>query len=135
MKRETAIATPFICIFLHAACMAGPDVVKVSDFGFDAEDSTRFLQAALDSGAPFNVMVSGESTAERVGAELFSPSGTRVWHEPAALWWHGWRGRGTVEEGLWKLRVSRPSKDRMEDFHVDATGIPGTLFLSSKKYW
>ena len=28
-----------------------PEVVKASDFGFDAEDSTRFLQAALDSGA------------------------------------------------------------------------------------
>lgn len=93
------------------------------------------LYLSVRGGAPFNVMVSGESTAERVGAELFSPSGTRVWHEPAALWWHGWRGRGAVEEGLWKLRVSRPSKDRMEDFHVDATGIPGTLFLSSKKCW
>ena len=30
---------------------AGMSVVKVSDFGFDAEDSTRFLQAAIDSGA------------------------------------------------------------------------------------
>ena len=29
----------------------GAEVVKVSDFGFDAADSTRFIQAAIDSGA------------------------------------------------------------------------------------
>ena len=46
MKRKAAITALFICNFLLAQ-----DVVKVSDFGFDAEDSTRFLQAALDSGA------------------------------------------------------------------------------------
>ena len=30
---------------------AAESVVKVSDFGFDAVDSTRFIKAAFDSGA------------------------------------------------------------------------------------
>ena len=93
------------------------------------------LYFGVRGGEPFNVMVSGESTSERVGAELFDPSGASVWCNPEALWWSGWRGRGAVAGGLWRLRISRPSKDRMEDFHVDATGIPGVLFLSSEKHW
>ena len=32
-------------------CHGSQDVVRVSDFGYDAEDSTRFLQSAIDSGA------------------------------------------------------------------------------------
>ncbi len=93
------------------------------------------LYFSVRGGEPFNVMVSGESTSERVGAELFDPSGVSVWCDPKALWWSGWRGRGSVASGLWKLRISRPAKDRMEDFHVDATGITGVLFLSSEKHW
>jgi hypothetical protein len=42
---------------------------------------------------PFNVMVSGQSFGERVGAELFSPSGKSVWSAPSVVWWSGWRGR------------------------------------------
>ena len=34
-----------------AATAAWAKEVKVSSFGYDPEDSTRFLQAALDSGA------------------------------------------------------------------------------------
>lgn len=34
-----------------AADTADYDVVRVSDFGFDEEDSTQFLQSAIDSGA------------------------------------------------------------------------------------
>ena len=39
-----------IAAVLANAAMAST-VVKVSAFGYDAEDSTRFIQAALDSGA------------------------------------------------------------------------------------
>ena len=37
--------------FLLAAAVAGADSVKVSDFGYDAADSTDFIRAALTSGA------------------------------------------------------------------------------------
>ncbi len=49
MKNESSLAT----VLLIAACAlsAWSKEVKVSEFGFDAEDSTRFLQAAIDSGA------------------------------------------------------------------------------------
>ncbi len=36
-----------------AASAAFAREVKVSSFGYDPEDSTKFLQAALDSGARF----------------------------------------------------------------------------------
>jgi hypothetical protein len=36
---------------LLTACVQAEDCVKVSQFGFSPEDSTRFVQAALDSGA------------------------------------------------------------------------------------
>ena len=38
-------------LFCVASLAAGKEEVKVSDFGWDAEDSTRIVQAALDSGA------------------------------------------------------------------------------------
>ena len=34
-----------------SSVFAGAEMVRVSDFGFDEQDSTRFLQAAIDSGA------------------------------------------------------------------------------------
>ena len=45
-----ALAALAVSLFGLAAHTA-PVEVKVSEFGFDAKDSTRFLQAALDSGA------------------------------------------------------------------------------------
>jgi len=39
------------CLVAFANAALAKDVVKVSDFGCDAEDATRFVQAALDSGA------------------------------------------------------------------------------------
>ena len=106
-----------------------------------SETPVSFMSFAGDlffhvrGGEPFNAMVSGAGEVERVGAELFDPSGASVWREPAALWWHGWRGRGAVAGGLWKLRLSRPVNDRMEDFHVDMVGAPGVLFLTPEKHW
>ena len=40
-----------ILAFLAFGASAAQDVARVSDFGYDAEDSTRFLQSAIDSGA------------------------------------------------------------------------------------
>jgi hypothetical protein len=47
-----------LCIFAFLPAMAlfgvnaaSSDVVKVSQFGYDPKDSTRFIQTALDSGA------------------------------------------------------------------------------------
>ena len=44
---HTAVAAVYMC----AALVADGHAVKVSDFGYDPSDSTRFLQKALDSGA------------------------------------------------------------------------------------
>lgn len=51
---EHCVKIGFPCVVAMAAfcLMAGGTEVKVSSFGYDAEDSTRFVQKALDSGAP-----------------------------------------------------------------------------------
>ena len=53
------LCAPALIFGLVAQC-AVAKTVRVSEFGFDAEDSTRFLQAALDAAS----------------AELFNPTPT-----------------------------------------------------------
>ena len=122
----------------HAFVLEGSEV----PVGLDVSESPVAIQASAGDvwfsvygGEPFNVMVSGQGWGERVGAELFDPSGISVWREPTALWWRGWRGRGSVASGMWRLRLTRPKEGRLEDFRVDMTGATGVLFLSSDKHW
>ena len=49
-KRKSILVIGFGAILAVCSGAAG-ETVKVSQFGFDPEDSTRFVQAALDSGA------------------------------------------------------------------------------------
>lgn len=97
--------------------------------------SSGKLFIPVQKGQSFNVMVSGSSYAERVGAVLQDPSGREVWSEKTIASWRGCRVRKDVAEGLWQLSVCRPEKGHFEDYWVDATGIEPLLFLSSEKYW
>ena len=52
MNAATRLFVPALAVLPLAVLAAtAPTRVKVSDFGWDAADSTRFIQAALDSGA------------------------------------------------------------------------------------
>ena len=51
MMYSRSVATTAFVFAGMAAALASGECVKVSQFGFDPEDSTRFVQAALDSGA------------------------------------------------------------------------------------
>ena len=61
---------------------AGADVVRGSDFGYDEADSTRFLQAAIDSGAKKVVIDARRWVTQplvcRSGQELFFEDGAVV---------------------------------------------------------
>ena len=60
------------------------DVVRVSErFGFAAEDSTKFLQAALDSGLP-EIVIDAKATPW-VTRPLFAKSNQRIVFEPGAV--------------------------------------------------
>lgn len=59
-----------------------PKEFKVSEFGFDPDDSTRFLQAALDSGAK-RVIVDRQATPW-ISTPLFGRSDTEVVFEDGA---------------------------------------------------
>ena len=57
MKRMV-LAVAFALAAAQMACVAGAEEsgVKVSSFGWDPQDSTRFIQAALDSDAPVIIL-------------------------------------------------------------------------------
>ena len=122
----------------HAFVLESSDVpvgIDVSERPAEIHSSVGDVWFAVRGGEPFNVMVSGAGWGERVGAELFDPSGAGVWREPSAIWWRGWRGRGATSAGLWKLRLARPEDGRLEDYRVDMTGASGVLFLTPEKHW
>ena len=48
---HTLILASSLCAVAAASAATAPSSVKVSEFGYDEADSTRFLQAAMDSGA------------------------------------------------------------------------------------
>lgn len=74
-----------------AAGLASAKEVRVSSFGFDPEDSTRFIQAAIDSGADrvvFEKMPSPWTTRPLRGAahqELFLEPGAELAAKPGAF--------------------------------------------------
>ena len=74
-----------------AAGLASAREVRVSSFGFDPEDSTRFIQAAIDSGADrvvFDKMPSPWLTCPLRGAahqELFFEPGAELAAKPGAF--------------------------------------------------
>ena len=65
-----------------AATAAWAKEVKVSSFGYDPEDSTRFLQAALDSGA--ERVVVDRQKAPWISKPLFARSNTDIVFEDGA---------------------------------------------------
>jgi len=112
-----------------------PVALEVAERPHALRVSSGDLFFYVPADRPFNVMVCGESWGERVGAALYSPDGTEVWSEPGAIWWHGYRARGRVPEGLWRLNLRHPNKGVLQDYSVDMTGTNPYLFLSSEKYW
>ena len=69
-------------IFGLVAQCAAAKTVRVSEFGFDAEDSTRFLQAALDAGA--EKVVVDKAAGPWVTKPLFGRSNTELVLEKGA---------------------------------------------------
>lgn len=72
--------------------------------------------------------------AERIGAEIFDPSGRSAWTEPSIFGF----GVGQVENaagGLWSLEIGPPKEGRFEDYSIGLNGVPGWYFLANEKYW
>ena len=69
-------------IAVAATAAAGREEVKASSFGFDAEDSTKFLQAALDSGA--RRIVVDKQAGPWISKPLFGRSNTEIVFEDGA---------------------------------------------------
>ncbi len=85
----------------------------------------------------FAIGVAGEGAGEAVKVTVSDPSGANVWTRGAvtqAERFTAAEGQGSAG-GVWQVRVERPSEGAFEDFHVEALGVPGYLFLSRGRYW
>ncbi len=72
----SACAVALAALAAHGA----PDEIRVSSLGFDREDSTRFLQAAIDSGA--KRVIVDRMDSPWVTLPLFAASGQHIVFEP-----------------------------------------------------
>ena len=74
------IAAAFAVVVVACGACAGEEGVKVSSFGWDPADSTRFIQAALDSDAP--VIVFDRKEGPWVTLPLWARSNKKIVFEP-----------------------------------------------------
>ena len=74
------IAAAFAVVVVACGACAGEEGVKVSSFGWDPADSTRFIQAALDSDAP--VIVLDRKDGPWVTLPLWARSNKKIVFEP-----------------------------------------------------
>lgn len=123
-------------VFAAAALAGCVRTVKVSDFGFDKEDSTKFIQAALDSGAErivFDRRAEGPWVADRLrgrsnceivfedGAELVAKRGAFKGIGDTLLTFEcasnvTIRGRGCLR--MWKGDYQKPPYKKAEWRHA-----------------
>ncbi len=81
--------------------------------------------------------VAGEGAGEAVRAAVIDPAGKAVWAKDAITQMERFtaaEGQG-ASGGVWEIRLGKPSQGGFEDFHVEALGVPGYLFLSRGRYW
>lgn len=81
--------------------------------------------------------VAGDGPAEAVSAVVRDPSGREVGSMATVAQGERFtfRDEKGAEAGLWELRLGKPAQGGFEDFHVEALGVPGYLFLSRDRYW
>ncbi len=78
-------------------------------------------------------MLCGGGGGERINADLFDPSGKMVesWKSLG-----DWGVRDLDASGIWRLKLSRPTRGTYEDAHINSTGkTPALFFLSPEKYF
>ena len=104
--------------------------------GLIGSTGSLFVPVPKGTGV-FAIGVAGEGEEEAVSVTVLDPSGAKVWEKDAITQLERFTasdGQGSTG-GLWQVRVDRPSRGGFEDFHVDALGVAGYLFLSRERYW
>ena len=77
----------------------------------------------------FALRISGENDAECVRAALVDPAGNQVEEKDNIAQAHQFVAtpRNSAAGEIWSLRLDKPSKGVLEDFHVRLQGIPPLL--------
>jgi hypothetical protein len=101
-----------------------------------ASTGTLFVAVPRGTGV-FAVGVAGEGEGETVKATVFAPDGRLVWQKACITQMERFtatEGQG-ADGGLWQVKLEKPVASGFEDFHVEALGVPGYLFLNRNRYW
>ncbi|MDA3927044.1 MAG: right-handed parallel beta-helix repeat-containing protein [Kiritimatiellae bacterium] len=109
---------------------------SVNPVGLISSRGSLYLSVAAETEL-FAVQISGSGDAEAVKASVFSPEGKLVWSSDMIVEVDRFtanHGEGQ-KDGLWRIKLDRPSEGCFEDFHVSALGAPGFLFLNSQRIW
>jgi len=79
----------------------------------------------------------GDGQGESLKVAVADPSGREIWAQDNVMRMERFTsedGQGACG-GLWEIRLGKPSQGGFEDFHVEALGVPGYLFLNKERYW
>ena len=100
--------------------------------------SSGSLYAQVPEGtAVFAFGVAGEGDGEAVKATVSDPSGRPVWSRENITQMERFTATNglSAAAGVWQIHFEKPRQNGFEDFHVEALGIPGHLFLNPGRYW
>ena len=88
----------------------------------------------VPTGGRFGMYGMGDGL-ENFSAEVFDPSGKCVHMQEHSLESFHYASPEDSLEGLWRLRLGKPSLGVLEDSAIRLTGVPGFIFLSAEKFW
>ena len=122
IKRESLI---------WCSCNA-PLAIRAKVYGLSLFQPAGEIFIPHDLSVP-RTMLCGGGGGERINADLFDPSGKMVesWKSLG-----DWGVRELDASGIWRLKLSRPTRGTYEDTHINSTGkTPALFFLSPEKYF
>ncbi|HPA17792.1 MAG TPA: right-handed parallel beta-helix repeat-containing protein [Verrucomicrobiae bacterium] len=101
-----------------------------------ASTGSLFVPVPPGTGV-FAIGAAGEGDGEAVKVTVLDPSGAKVWTKDNITQIERFTatdGQGS-SGGIWQVKLERPGAGAFEDFHVEALGVPGYLFLNRNRYW
>jgi len=101
-----------------------------------ASSGSLFVPVPKGAGV-FAFGVVGEGEGESLRAAVVDPEGREIWTRDNIVQMERFTatdGQGAAG-GVWEIRLGKPSQGGFEDFHVEALGVPGFLFLNRDRYW
>lgn len=94
-----------------------------------------YVPLAAGERAEFRLSGSTAVDGERVGVSIVDPSGKEAWAEPALLYATQYQTPSATEDGVWELRLGKPSFGVYGNMSIELAGVQPLLFLFPDRYW